>query len=49
MVKWGTASVNINILGISELKWMEVGELVSFIKMIILSITLGKNSLEGME
>ena len=39
------ARVNIDILGISELKWTGMGELNS----TIISPTMGKNSLEEME
>ena len=30
VVKWEMAGVNINILGISELKWTEMGEFNSY-------------------
>ena len=40
------ARVNINTLGISELKWMGW---VNVIQMTIISTTVGKNSLEEME
>ena len=40
------ASMNIEILGISELKWTEIGK---FIQMTIKSTTVGKNPLEKME
>ena len=40
------AGVNIDILGISELKWTGVGE---FTQMTIISTTVGKNPLEEME
>ena len=36
----------VDILGISELKWMGMGELI---QMTIISITVGKNPLEEME
>ena len=39
VVKLEMARVNIDILGISELKWMEMGEFT----------TMGKNLLEEME
>ena len=42
VVKQEMARVNINILGISELEW------VNLIQMTIISITVGKNSLEEM-
>ena len=45
VVKQETARMNTNILGISELKWMGMGNLV---QMIIISTTVGKNPLEGM-
>ena len=38
--------VNINILGISELKWTGMGE---FTQMTIISTTVGKNPIEEME
>ena len=40
------ARVNINILGINELKWLGMGE---FNHMTIISTTMGKNPLEEME
>ena len=40
------ARVNIDILGISELKWMGI---VNLIQMTIISTTMGKNPLEEME
>ena len=43
VVKQEMARVNINILGISELKW------VNFTQMTIISTTVGKNPLEEME
>ena len=46
MVKQEMARVNIDILGISELKWTRR---VSFIQMTIISTTVGKNPLEDME
>ena len=46
MVKKEMARVNIDILGISELKCMEW---VNLIQMNILSTTVGKNPLEEME
>ena len=42
-VKQETARVNINSLGISELKWENL------IQVTIISITVGKNPLEEME
>ena len=44
VVKQEMARVNIDILGISELKWTEMGEF-----MTIMSTTVGKNSLEEMK
>ena len=46
MIKQEMARVNINILGISELKWQEW---VNLIQMTIISTTVGKNPLEEME
>ena len=46
VVKQEMARVNIDILGISELKWTGMGELT---QMIIISTTVGKNPLEEME
>ena len=46
VVKQEMARVNVNILGISELKWTETGELT---QMTIISTTVGKNLLEEME
>ena len=46
MVKQEVARVNIGILGISELKWMEMGE---FNSDTILSTTVGKNPLKEIE
>ena len=46
VVKQEMARVNIDILGISELKWMEM---VNLIQMTIISTTVGKNPLEDME
>ena len=46
MVKQGMARVNINILGISELKWTGMGEFNSDDH---ISTTVGKNPLEEME
>ena len=45
VVKQEMARVNINILGIRELKWTGMGEFNSD----DLSITMGKNPLEEME
>ena len=44
VVKQEMARVNINILGISELKWT-----ANLIQMTIISTTVGKNPLEEME
>ena len=46
VVKQEMARVNIDILGISELKWMRW---VNLIRMTIISTTAGKNPLEEME
>ena len=46
VVKQEKATVNIDILGISELKWMEMDYFNSDDH---LSITVGKNALEEME
>ena len=43
VVKQKMVRVNIDILGISEIKWMHL------IQMIILSTNTGKNTLEEME
>ena len=47
VVKQEMTRVNINILGISELKW--TGEWVNLAQMTIISTTVGKNPLEEME
>ena len=46
VVKQEMARVNVDILGISELKWTGMGKLIH---MTILSTTVGKNPLEEME
>ena len=46
VVKQEMAKVNIDILGISELKWMEW---VNLTQMTIISTTAGKKSLDEME
>ena len=46
VVKQEMARVNINILGISELKWTGMGNLT---QMTIISTIVGKNPLEEME
>ena len=46
VVKQQTARVNVEILGISELKWTERE---NSIQMILISTTVGKNPLEEME
>ena len=46
VVKQEMARVNINLLGISELKWTEWSNLI---QMTIISTTVGKNPLEEME
>ena len=45
MIKQEMAKVNIDILGISELKWTEW---VNLTEMTIISSTVGKNPLEEM-
>ena len=45
VVKQERVRVNISILGISELKWIGMGEF----NLTILSTTVGKNPLEEME
>ena len=46
VVKQEMARVNVNILGISELKWTGMGELT---QMTIISTTEGRNPSEEME
>ena len=46
VVKWEIARVNINTLGISEIKWTGLGNLTH---MTIISTTVGKSPLEEME
>ena len=46
VVQQETARVNIDILGISELKW---SEWVNLTQMTIISTTVGRNPLEEME
>ena len=46
VVKQEMARVNVNILGIRELKWMEW---VNLTQMTIISTTVGRNPLEEME
>ena len=46
VVKQKMARVNVDILGISELKWTGMGELT---QMTIISTTAGRNPLEEME
>ena len=46
VVKQEMARVNIDILGISELKWTGMGD---FTQMTIISTTVGRNPLEEME
>ena len=46
VVKQEMARVNVNVLGISELKWTGMGE---FTQMTIISTTVGRNPLEEME
>ena len=46
MIKQEMARVNINILGINELKWTGMAHLI---QMTIISTIVGKNLLEEME
>ena len=46
VVKQEMARLNINILGVSKLKWMEW---VNLTQMTIISTTVGKNPLEEIE
>ena len=46
VVKWEMARVNVDILGISELKWTGM---VNLTQMTIISTTVGRNPLEDME
>ena len=46
VVKQEMARVNIDILGISEIKWLEW---VNLTQMTIISTTVGRNPLEEME
>ena len=46
MVKQEMTRVNIDILGINELKWMGMGKLI---KMTVIFTTMGKNLSEEME
>ena len=46
VVKQEMARVNVDILGISELKWTGIGELT---QMTIISTTVGRNPSEEME
>ena len=46
VVKQEMARVNVDIVGISELKWIGIGELT---QMIIISTIVGNNPLEEME
>ena len=48
VVKQEMARVNVNILGIRELKWTGMGEL-NLTQMAIISTTVGRNPLEEME
>ena len=43
------ARVNIDILGVSELKWTGMGEWASLIQMTVTSTAVGKNPLEEMK
>ena len=46
VVKQEMTRVNVNILGISELKWTGMGD---YTQIIIISTTVGENPLEEME
>ena len=46
VVKQEMARVNVNILGVSKLKWTGMGNLT---QMTIISTTVGRNPLEEME
>ena len=46
VVKQEIARVNINILGISKLKWTGMGNLI---QITLISTTVGRNPLEEME
>ena len=46
VIKQEMARVNVDILGISELKWTGMGDLTH---MTIISTTVGRNPLEEME
>ena len=46
VVKQEMARVNVDVLGISELKWTGMGE---FTQMTIISTTVGRNPSEEME
>ena len=46
-VKQEMARVNVNILGISKLKWTAMDEFID--QMTIISTTVGRNPLEEME
>ena len=46
MVKQEMARVNVDILGISELRWTGMGDLT---QMTVISTTVGQNPLEEME
>ena len=46
VVKQEIARVNVDILGISKLKWTGMGE---FNQMTVISTTVGRNSLEEIE
>ena len=47
VVKQEMARVNVDILGISELKWTGMGEFIT--QMTIISTTVGRNPSEEME
>ena len=49
VIKQEMATVNIDILGISELKWTGMAPIWNLIQMTNISTTVGKNPLEEME
>ena len=49
VVKQKMARVNVDVLGISKLKWTGMGEFTSEWVISIISTTVGKNTLEEIE
>ena len=49
VAKQEMARINIDILGVSELKWTETGKFNSEVQTIIISTIVGKNPVEEME